>query len=265
MEILQIIVLGVVQGVTEFIPVSSSGHLILLQNVFGFQESALSLTIFLHFGTFFSVVAYYWVRIVQMVRRPLDRFNFLVVLTAVPAGIAGILFSDFFQNLYTSASLLGYSFLLTAVLLYASSASFDRVEPNQQKNEKQLRIPDVLWVGLFQCLAILPGVSRSGSTISAGLFRKIDKKVAAELSFLNSIILILGTNILEMPQILRGTGGAPALHLAIGFVASAVSGYLAIAILLRILRERSLRPFSYYVAVLGILVLLDQWFFHLVF
>lgn len=265
MEILQIIVLGVVQGITEFIPVSSSGHLILLQNAFGFQEAALSLTIFLHFGTFFSVVAYYWVRIVRMVRQPLDRFNFLVVLTAVPAGVVGVLFSDFFQSLYTNASLLGYSFLLTAVLLYTSSLSFTRVAPGRQKGEAQLRIPDVLWMGVFQCLAILPGVSRSGATLSAGLFRKIDKRVAAEVSFLNSIILILGANVLEMPQILQGGGGAPALHLAIGFVASAVSGYLAIAVLLRVLRERSLRPFSYYVAVLGVLVLLDQWFFRLVF
>lgn len=266
MELLQVIFLGVVQGLTEFLPVSSSGHLIFFQQWFGMSEAALSLDVVLHFGTLFSVLFYYQKRIRTMLKRPFSRYNMLIVLTAVPAGIVGVLFSDFFDGVYESANLLGPAFLFTALLLVLSS----RVEPQGrigrvQKSRESLGVLDVLAIGLIQCLAIFPGVSRSGSTISAGLFRHVDKEVAAEVSFLNSVILILGANLLELPDLMNGSVNIPAVHLVVGFLAAGISGYLAIAFMIKLLRERSLRPFAYYVALLGLFVLLDGSLTHWIF
>jgi undecaprenyl-diphosphatase len=266
MELLKVIFLGIIQGLTEFLPVSSSGHLIFFQQLFGMNESALSLDVVLHFGTLFSVLFYYQKRIRVMLKKPFSRYNILIVLTAIPAGIVGVMFSDFFRGIYESANLLGPAFLFTAALLYLSSL----VEPKDtighvRKSRESLSIIDVLVIGLMQCLAIFPGVSRSGSTISAGLFRHVDKEIAAEVSFLNSVILILGANILEIPDLVSGTVNIPILHLVMGFLAATLSGYLAITFMIKLLKEYSLRPFAYYVALIGIFVLLDGAVFHLIF
>ncbi len=267
MEIIKIIFLGTIQGLTEFLPVSSSGHLILFQTWFQMNDSAMSLDIVLHFGTLFSVLLYYRSRIMVLIKKPFSRYNGLLILTAIPAGIVGVFFSDYFRSIYEDARLLGPAFLVTALLLYLSS--FDRTWFTRQvmteKTQENLSITDVLWIGLIQCLAIFPGVSRSGSTISAGLFRHINKEVAAELSFLNAIILILGANILEIPSLLQGNASLPLSHLLIGFLVSATTGYLAISFMITMLKKRSLRPFAYYVAVLGIMVMLDGSFFHIIF
>lgn len=266
MELLKVILLGVIQGLTEFLPVSSSGHLIIFQQWFGIKEAALSLDVVLHLGTLFSVLFYYQKRIRTMLKKPFSRYNMLIVLTAVPAGIVGVLFSDFFKSVYENAHLLGPAFLFTAVILYLSSLAESKdTIGNIGKTRDNIGVLDVLFIGLLQCLAIFPGVSRSGSTISAGLFRHVNKEVAAEVSFLNSVILILGANLLEVPTLLSGNINISVLQLGVGFLASAISGYLAISFMIKLLKKGSLRPFAYYVAALGVFVLLDGAVLHLIF
>ncbi len=258
MTLLEAIVLGIAQGLTEFLPVSSSGHLVLLQKLFGITDHVLAVSVMMHFGTLFSVVVFYRRKILEMLKKPFSRFNILVVLTAVPAALVGILFSDFFDSVYSSGRLLGFSFLLTALILWLSGRS-----TGSGRKEEALGVADSLTVGLAQCLAILPGVSRSGTTISAGLFRGIDRELAAMFSFLNSIILIAGATALELPDMFSGGIGIPAHILLAGFLVSFATGYAAIAFMVNLLKTRSLRPFSWYVGALGILVLADQFIFRI--
>ncbi|QRN86240.1 undecaprenyl-diphosphate phosphatase [Clostridia bacterium] len=266
MELLKVILLGVIQGLTEFLPVSSSGHLIIFQQWFGINEAALSLDVVLHLGTLFSVLFYYQKRIRTMLKKPFSRYNMLILLTAVPAGIVGVLFSDFFKSVYASANLLGPAFLFTAVVLYLSSlAESKNTIGYMGKTRDNVGVLDILFIGLMQCLAIFPGISRSGSTISAGLFRNVNKEIAAEISFLNSIILILGANVLEVPALLSGNINISIVQLFAGFLASALSGYLAISFMIKLLQKHSLRPFAYYVAALGLFILLDGSVLHLIF
>lgn len=264
MEIIKIILLGIVQGLTEFLPVSSSGHLQFFQEIFQMNDVALSLDIILHFGTLFSVLFYYATRIRRMLEKPLAPYNFLVVLTALPAGLVGVFFADFFRGVFQSASYLGPAFLITSALLFLSDW-YEKNSTNKKKYRDDLRIKDVLTVGVLQCLAIFPGISRSGSTIAAGLFRDIDKETAAELSFLNSIILILGANLLEIPALFSSSQLISWPLLLLGFISALVSGYVAITVTIRILKKSSFRPFAIYVGFLGLFVLLDGWIFHLIF
>lgn len=264
MDVIKIILLGMVQGLTEFLPVSSSGHLQFFQEIFQMNEVALSLDIILHLGTLFSVLFYYATRIRRMLEKPLAPYNFLVVLTAVPAGLVGLFFSDFFRGIFQSAVYLGPAFLFTSLILFASDY-YEKHSPQEKKKRQDLGLKDVLVVGLVQCLAIFPGVSRSGSTIAAGLFRRIDKETAAELSFLNSIILIAGANVLELPALFSSSQSLAWPLLVLGFLVAFVFGYLAIRATIHILKTSSFRPFAIYLAGLGLFVSLDSLFFHLIF
>ncbi len=260
MSIFEAIILGIIQGLTEFLPVSSSGHLVLFQNIMGLTEGALSFNIVVHFGTMFSVIFYYRRKLLDMLRHPFSRFNFLIVLTAVPAGVVGVFFSGFFRNIYTRPSALGFSFLLTTVsLVIAESIS------QGHRVERDLNVRDSLTVGLAQCLAIFPGVSRSGITISAGLTRGIDRELAAAFSFINSLILIAGATVLEIPELYSQGVDASIGPLIAGFVVSFLTGYVAIAAMVNILKHKSLKPFIVYVGLLSLLVLSDVYLFGIVF
>ena len=302
MDIFNAIVLGVVQGLTEFLPVSSSGHLVLLQKIFGISEPALLFDTMLHMGTLLAVFVVLRHDILAILRRIIQPLTGLLVLATIPAVIAALAFEDSIEHAFQSGRFLGFSFLLTSVLLVTAELLSRRTlknfttnehEPSRTKEECQsksswrlcgswlkarskmaggMNILDALIIGILQAVAIIPGVSRSGATISGALARGLDRDFAARFSFLLSIPAILGALVFQLKDLLTAdvanggvaVGISPAAVVA-GTVSAAIVGFFAIRLMLKIVRERSLFGFAIYTAVLGALVIVDQFVTHLVF
>lgn len=271
---LRALVLGIVQGLTEFIPISSSGHLVLVPFVLGWQGDAgfqpgVPFDVAVHLGTALAVVAYFhrdlWgmarglVRRARGSREPDDvrqtRLVGLLAIGSVPAALAGILLEGFFEELFTEPPLVALFLVGTAGLLLAGEAAHDR-QGKPRRGMEDIRIGDALLMGAFQALAIAPGISRSGSTIVAGLWRRLSRDTAARFSFLLGLPAIIGAGVVQIPDFPAGTDYGPVIAAS---VVSAVSGFAAIAFLLRYLRRRTLRPFAVY-CLLAAAVGLGYWF-----
>ena len=260
------ILLGLVQGLCEFLPVSSSGHLLLLQNLFGIDEGAMFFSVMLHIATLVAVMIVYWKTVWRLVKRPVNKTVGLLLLALVPTVIVAILFKKVppFTTFYENAEkgrYLGFCFLLTSVLLTLS----DRLAMPGVKRRKmgEMRVTDALIIGGMQGVGVLPGVSRSGSTISGALFAGLTRKGAADFSFLLSIPSIVGGAVLEIPDALaEGVGDIHWTCVIAGMVAAGVTGYFAILLALKAIKKKKLWGFAIYTAVLGIFVLLNQYVFH---
>lgn len=263
MSLWEAAILGLVQGLTEFLPISSSGHLVLFQKLFGIAEDALIFDVSLHLGTLVAVLVVFWSDIWNMVRRPFSRLTLLVVAGTIPTALIGLSLSDFFEELFKSGKTLGLEFLVTgAVLWWAESVR------SQNKNLQQTGYLDALFIGTMQGLAIMPAISRSGLTIAGALFRGLNRELAARYSFLLSVPAILGAAVftakplLSNPQLAAGVEPVPML---VGTLVAAVSGFAAVKFMLRLLTQGSIRVFSYYVWALGGLILVDQLITHFYF
>ncbi|MGI6609269.1 MAG: undecaprenyl-diphosphate phosphatase [Limnochordia bacterium] len=261
MSLFHALVLGVVQGLTEFLPVSSSGHLVIAQHLFGISEGVLAFDIAVHMGTLLAVLIALRddVALVLAGLRPGHdpqarsgrRLIWLLVIGTVPAVVVGLLFSDIITGFFSSIAVTGVMLLVTGTLLFASERA-----KTDARRLRSFRTSDAFVIGCGQALAVMPGLSRSGTTISAGLARGVVGEDAARFSFLLAIPVILGAAVLELPATLKaGTGPSPSV-LAAGVLTSAVTGYLAIAMLQRFIRQGRLRVFAYYTWVVGALVLL---------
>lgn len=257
MGILESIVLGIVQGLTEFLPVSSSGHLVLLHNVFGLSEPQLFFDTMLHLGTLVAVILVLWKNILDLFRKPV-MLLYLVIAT-IPAIIITLLFKDFIELTFTGL-FLGYGFLLTAIILTLAEILSKRVG-----KKRNINAGISLAMGTMQALAIFPGISRSGSTIAGGLACGINRKEAATFSFLMSIPAILGSVAVQGYEIFKtSTLPTDILPTIIGMVCATISGYFAIKLMIALVSKKRLYAFAVYVAILGILVLLDQNVFGLI-
>ena len=258
MHILESIVLGIVQGLTEFLPVSSSGHLVLLQNIFGISEPQLFFDTMLHLGTLVAVVAVMWTDIFDLFRKPFSKLGYLII-ASIPAVVFVLLFKDFFEGTF-SGIYLGYGFLFTAFILTLSETLAKR-----SRKKRPLSAGSAVVMGVMQGIAIFPGISRAGSTIAGGLLSGLDRKKAASFSFLMSIPVILGSVILQGYDILKDSSisidWAPTI---IGTVCAAISGYFAVKFMLALIQRKRLYGFAIYVVVLGIYVLLDQYLLHMI-
>ena len=258
MNLWQAILLGLVQGLCEFLPVSSSGHLVLFQEILGVDDPGIFLDTMLHVGTLIAIFVAFWKDIWAMIRRPLSKPVYLLVVATIPAVVATLLLGDFFETAFTG-EFLGLGFLATSVILFASG--------RKQGFRRDLSYADALVMGCFQAFAILPGVSRSGSTISGGLLRGVDRESAARFSFLMSIPAILGSVVLQVKDLLTG-GVETSLTMGpviVGMLVAALSSLAAIKLMLFLVRRTDLKWFALYTAILGVLVCLDQWVFHLFF
>lgn len=256
MSIWEAILLGLVQGLTEFLPVSSSGHLILVQAFFGIESPGVLLEILMHVGTLAAVMFVFWRDIFAMLKKPFSKPVYLLVLATIPAVLATLLLGDFMDTLF-AGKLLGVGFLLTALAL--TWADFIP----EKKGKVGYR--NALIMGLAQALAIMPGLSRSGSTIVGGLFSGVDRRSAAKFSFLMSIVAIFGSTVLSVKDLFGGgleqIGVLPVLF---GVLAAALSSLFSVKFMLRIIQKVKFRCFAVYVGLIGILTLLDQLVFHLV-
>lgn len=260
----QALILGIVQGATEFLPISSSGHLVLVPWLLGWEDPGLAFDAFLHLGTLVAVLAYFrhdlwrlalaWISSVRerSLSDPQARLAWLIILGTLPAVVMGFTLEGLFERLFAAPLWVSIFLLVTGLLLFLG----ERVRKSESRMES-LTWLDALLIGLAQGVALAPGVSRSGATISAGLWRGLGREEAARFSFLLATPAILGANLLQLWELARLSGvGEVASTFLLGFLAAAVSGYLAIRFFLAFLKRRSLYPFSLYCWLLGTLTLL---------
>ncbi len=262
MNILQTFVLGMVQGLGEFLPISSSAHLIIAPWLFRWKDPGLGFDVALHLGTLLAVVVYFWGDILLLIKgfwhslfkstRDLrnniyQKLAWLLVIASVPGAIIGKLLETEAEKAFRNPLLIAGTLLVFALILWWVDSVGARA-----KNLDRIRWLDALWVGLSQALAIIPGVSRSGSTIGTGLFLGFKREDAARFSFLMSIPIILGAGLVNIKHF---HDGVTTLELAIGFLSAAIFGFLAIKYLLRYLAKHSFKLFVWYRLALAILIL----------
>ncbi len=251
MEIWQAIILGAVQGFAEFLPVSSSGHLILLQKWFGIEEGVLFFTVMLHLGTLIPVVIVLWSEIVKLFKKPFNLF-WCLVLATIPAGVMGIIFSvaiDLDELFANNIWLLGITFLLTAGEMLYSECRAKKVEMLGDINFKSSFI-----MGCGQAIGVFPGLSRSGTTITFGTLAKVDKEKNANFTFLMSIPIILAAVALQVFKGLTGEGFGDIswLPLIFGVLTAVITGYIAIKFMLKIIKKANYKWFSLYLVLIAI-------------
>lgn len=258
------VALGVLQGATEFLPVSSSGHLVLVPWLFNLPSRDVVYYIFLHWGTALAVISYFWrdwmaiaaalVRALRS-RSVVDfevRLAGLIVLAGIPAALVGILLQSFFERMFSRPTAAAGFLIITGVML-----SLAESRAQQRKELESMSWLDALVVGIGQAGAILPGISRSGTTIAAGMARGLGRESAARFSFLLATPTIIGAGLLEIPDLIQsGQMLAQLPDLVIGFAAALLSGLVCIHLLLRHLQRRTLYPFALYCAILGLACLI---------
>ena len=277
MSILTAIFLGFIQGVAEFLPISSSGHLAVLQNIFHMQtaeEGHMFFDVLLHLGTVVSIVVVYWKDIVNIVRDTLDflrtaryadpnarkehpggRFLLMIIIGTLPLFLI-LPFHDSLEQLYYSTAFIGAAFILTGCVLFIS----DRMTPGR-KNERTMRVTDALIIGVCQAIATIPGISRSGSTITAGIATGQSRGYAMKYSLLMSVPAVLGANLLSLIKAIKNDvdwSNLPAY--LIGTVVAMVVGYVSILLLQRLLKKGKFGKFAYYLWGVGVFTLIASLF-----
>lgn len=271
MTILEAILQGLIQGFTEFLPVSSSGHLSLFQHFFGLDgEGAMQMTLVLHLGTLVAVVAAFYKKFIILIKEALlmvkdiftgkfkwkemngdRRFIMMLIVSILPL-FAFYIFNDFFEMLASDDDIIveGCAFLYTATILFLS----DRCVKGN-KTEGEATVPNALTIGIFQCIALVPGISRSGSTISAGIFSGLRRESAVEYSFILGSPIILAGALLEMGDVGTAVDTIGLVPMLVGFVTAAVAGIAAIKLIKWLVAKDRFKIFAYYTFALGIAVL----------
>ncbi len=264
MDLLKATLLGILQGATEFLPVSSSGHLVLAPWLLGWPAPGLAFNTIVHWGTAVAVIAYFWRDWVALIRAAFRslrvrsladanaRLAWFLVIGTVPAAVFGYVLEDFFEAMFSRPAAAAAFLVVTAGILVAAEYWGHR-----QRDLDALTWRDALLIGLAQAAAILPGISRSGATIATGLGQGLKRESAARFSFLLATPVILGAGLLQMADLVQAgdlAGQVPTL--IAGFLAAALAGWGCIHFLLRYLQRRRLHPFALYCAVVGLASLL---------
>lgn len=271
MSYLQAVILGLIQGLTEFLPVSSSGHLALLQHFFGITgDDVLLFTVLLHVGTLISVFFMYWRDLIDLIKeffialadlvtgkglrleeRPTRKLGLLIIAATIPTAIIGFAFNDFFESLYSNILFIGIGFMITGTMMFLS----EKFGSNSRDLE-HMNFRNAIFIGIMQGIAICPGISRSGSTLVGGLTTGLKRDFAVRFAFLISVPAIMGSAVLEGKDALEA-GIDPSVigPVLAGMVVAAVSGVVAIKAMIKVVSDKKLKYFSYYVWVLGIAVI----------
>lgn len=269
MTLFESVILGLVQGLAEFLPISSSGHLAALQYIFGIDGSnVLTFTVMLHFGTLVAIFVVYWKDIVDLVKElfatikdvctgqgvqinknDTRKLGFMIITASVPTAIIGLLLNDFFESLYAKMTVIGVCLIITGCGLF-----FAERYGGGKRTIKDMNFRNAFFIGLCQSVAIMPGISRSGATMIGGLACKFDRAFAVRYAFLISIPSVLGAFLLELPDAVKsvsdGTGMSLGVMLA-GVAVAAVSGYAAIKVMIKAVTNKKLIYFSVYTWIAG--------------
>jgi undecaprenyl-diphosphatase len=264
---IQALIMGIVQGLTEFIPVSSSGHLVLVPWLFGWKDpfiTSVAFTVILHMGTLVALLAFFWRDWVKLIPAglatirdrsfksdPDRKMAFLLVVATIPAVLVGPIFESKLEDLVREPARIALMLCVGAAILWLA----DRWG-SKQRDETSLSFGDSLVIGVAQVIALVPGISRSGISISAGLFMGLNREAAAKFSFLMATPVIAGAGVWEARKFITGEAGpSPEMNVvAIGFIASLISGFLAIRFMLAFLKRRPLTAFVAYRVAAAILV-----------
>lgn len=249
-------VLGLVQGLTEFLPVSSSGHLVIMQHFLGFAEPPLTFDVSVHVGTLIAVIIAFYSDIVNLIKHPLQKTTVLIIISCIPTALIGFFFKPLFESAFASLWVTGVGLIITGLLLWSA----------EQFSFSFKRIPDMSWrdaliVGTVQGIAITPGISRSGSTIAGGLFLGLEREAAARYSFLLSIPAVLGASLLEFKDAiaetaLKGLNSLEIFPMLLGTLIAAAVGFLAVKAVVGLTKRGKLSFFAYYCWALGFMVLI---------
>jgi undecaprenyl-diphosphatase len=267
MTIFQSILLGIIQGITEFLPISSSGHLVIVPYLFGWQISypqAFIFDVLVQVATLVGVLAFFWRDIIDIIKAlykglkikqpfadPTSRLGWFLLLSTIPAGLAGIFIKDLVEKAFGSP-------VATAIFLFITAGLLISAEIIGKRDKQLLGITwlDALIIGLFQILAIFPGLSRSGSTIAAGMFRNLERPAAARYSFLMAVPIMFAAGLLASVDLIKLPNAFSILPIFIpGFIAAAVVGYLVIGWLIKFLTRYPLYVFAAYCVVVGLITL----------
>lgn len=255
MDIFQAIILGIIQGITEFVPVSSDGHLIIARSILGLKDQGLFFDIFLHLATLLAVIIYFWKDIIEIIKN-INKKNSLfwkIIIGTIPAIILGLFLENLVEGYFRNIS-------WTAIFLIINGLFFILAEKisKPQKQINQINFKNSLWIGLAQAAAILPGISRSGSTIATSLLQGIKRDSAAKFSFILSIIAILGAGTLSLFKVFidgeKVNGSLP--EIIFGSIFAFLAGYLAIKFLMSFFKKHGLVPFAVYIICLGSVILI---------
>ncbi len=268
MTLLQAVILGIVQGLTEFIPVSSSGHLVLVPHILGWefdQSQAFIFDVLVQWGTLFAVFVYFRRDLVDIASafckslisgKPFAseeaRMGWYLIIATIPAVVVGLLCKDLIETAFSNPRTTGFFLLFTAVLLVIAE-----IVGKRKRTMEQITWFDALWIGCSQVLALLPGVSRSGATIAGGMTRNLNRSSAARFSFLMSVPVMLGAGVLAFKDLFAlQTMDNLLVPLLVGFLAALISGYVAIRWLIAYLSKHSLYVFAGYCLVVGLLIII---------
>jgi len=260
MNLLHAVVLGALQGFAEVLPISSSAHLILVPWLLNWPESGLTFDVALHLGTFIALAAYFRRDIIELVfntfdaistrslNTPAKRLPFLIVAATVPAAVVGKLFEHQVEEIFRSSPLLIASFLVVFGLLLGLVDMLGR----KRRVLDEISSGNAMLIGVLQCLALIPGVSRSGITITAGLMLGFTRETAARFSFLMSLPIVAGAALLKTLEIAKhGIPAGEGLPMLVGIIVSAITGYISVAFLLRYVQKQTLSPFVWYRVMVG--------------
>lgn len=263
-EILIYIFLGIVQGLTEPLPISSSGHVFVLKKLLGITTTDLNFEIIVNFGSLLAILVIYKDDLIKLIKNFFKYFKvkneetkkdfkycMLIVLGSIPVGLIGVLFKDTIESKLNNMSIIGIAFLVTSLFLLLVS------NIKGKRNESDMNVMDSLIVGTSQVIALIPGISRSGSTLIGGLFRKLDRETALRYSFMLYIPVSVGTTILGLKDLLEMNNIHDlVLPYGLGFIASMVVSYFTLRWFIKVVKKGNLKYFSLYTLLLGLLILI---------
>ncbi len=274
MELWKGIVLGMLQGLTEFLPISSSGHLVIFRYFLGIEEAGVTFGVFLHLATLIAVFIAFWEDILGLIKAafrlfasifkfrsnalktllhndPYVRLLILLLIASLPAGVIGLAFNDLFEELFNAPLFAGVMLVMTGFILWFVSKLKEG-----DKSPEHISVWDAILIGAAQAIAILPGISRSGSTIAGGLLRGLNREDAARFSFLLSIPVILGASLFEARNMIYSVELSGGVALIGGFLSAIIFGYIAIKLLLAVIKKGRLELFAYYCWLAGVVTVL---------
>jgi undecaprenyl-diphosphatase len=249
MSYIHAIISGVVQGITEFLPISSSGHLVILNHYFGYNHPHLMFNLFLHAGTLLAVFIYFWQDIILCIRKE-HRFLRAIIIGSIPTALIGYFFKDILESLFANIILVGIMLFVTALFLFLAD--------NAGKRQRNIKIQSPGWIkaiiiGIVQGISIIPGISRSGSTISSAILLDIDKATAVRFSFLLSIPAVLGAFLLKLSTVKSEMQFMP--EMAVGTLFAFLFGLGSIYLLVKIVVKDRLKIFAFYCLAMGVLAI----------
>ena len=261
MSWIEAIILGLVQGLTEFLPVSSSGHLAIGKALFGIETSDLSFEVVVHAATVLATIVVFWKDIVKLLQglfkfqlNPETRYILLLVLSMVPVFVVGMFFKDYVEDIFGSGLLVvGVALIVTALLLFLS----ETLAARRGGEGSQMKWKSALWMGLAQAVAVIPGLSRSGSTIATGLLCGVKKEEVTRFSFLMVLVPILGEAFLDVAGGDFAASSVGVLPLILGFVAAFLSGLFACRVMIAMVKKAQLKWFALYCVLVGLACLVS--------